>query len=161
SDAIERAKQNTTQPTLIEIKTVIGYGSPNKSASSVSHGAPLGGDEVILTKEYYKWEHEPFKVPEAVYEHFNDVIVEKGKTLNKEWEQLFATYEKESPKLASELTDAINNKLSNNWDENLPQYEIGKDELATRVASSDMINALAKSVPTLFGGSADLASSNN
>ncbi len=161
SHAIEQAKENKTQPTLIEVKTVIGYGSPNKSASSASHGAPLGIDEAKLTKEYYNWPHEPFYVSDEVYEHFTEKIVTKGNDANQKWDELFKRYEKEFPNLANELTLAIKNKLPDNWDNHLPTYEAGKDKLATRVASSDMINALSKSVPMLFGGSADLASSNN
>ena len=77
-NAIKEAKANTTQPTLIEVKTIIGYGSPNKSDSSASHGAPLGEDEVKLTKEFYKWTHEPFHVPEEVYTDFNEKIGVNG-----------------------------------------------------------------------------------
>jgi len=160
--AIEQAKENKTQPTLIEIKTIIGYGSPNKSAKSASHGAPLGADEVLLTKEYYKWTfEEDFHVPDEVYKHFEEKVVEKGQDLEKEWNELFEQYKTEYPALAEELQLAIDNKLPENWEEALPSYEAGKDSLATRVASSDMINAISKTVPSLFGGSADLASSNN
>ena len=160
--AIEQAKENKTQPTLIEIKTIIGYGSPNKSAKSASHGAPLGADEVLLTKEYYKWTfEEDFHVPDEVYKHFEEKVVEKGQDLEKEWNELFEQYKTEYPALAEELQLAIDNKLPENWEEALPSYEAGKDSLATRVASSDMINTISKTVPSLFGGSADLASSNN
>lgn len=160
--AIEDAKANKTQPTLIEIKTIIGYGSPNKSAKSASHGAPLGTDEVALTKEYYKWTfEEDFHVPDEVYKHFEEKVVAKGQDLEKAWNELFEQYKAEYPALAEELQLAIDNKLPENWEETLPTYEAGKDSLATRVASSDMINAISKTVPSLFGGSADLASSNN
>lgn len=159
--AITKAKENTEQPTLIEIKTIIGYGSPNKSNSSASHGAPLGADEVRLTKEYYKWEHDEFHVDEEVYNDFEVKVVKKGTQKEEEWNNLFNEYKNKFPELANELEVAMHNKLPENWDENLPRYEAGKDKLATRVASSDAINTFAKSIPNLFGGSADLASSNN
>lgn len=159
--AIHQAKENKNQPTLIEIKTIIGYGSPNKSNSSAAHGAPLGEEEAKLTKEYYKWDYEPFYVAEDVYQHFEEKVVKKGKQKEAEWNELFHQYKKQYPDLAKELENAINNKLPAGWDENLPTYEAGKDVLATRKASGDMINAFAKTVPNLFGGSADLASSNN
>lgn len=160
--AIEQAKENKSQPTLIEIKTIIGYGSPNKSAKSASHGAPLGTEEVLLTKEYYKWTfEEDFYVPDEVYQHFEEKVVEKGRNLEKEWNELFELYKSKYPALAEELQLTIDNKLPENWEKGLPTYEEGIDSLATRVASSDMINAISKTVPSLFGGSADLASSNN
>ncbi|WP_442962103.1 transketolase [Pseudogracilibacillus sp. SE30717A] len=159
--ALKLAKENKDQPTLIEIKTIIGYGSPNKSNSSSSHGAPLGADEVKLTKEYYEWAHDEFHVADEVYKDFEDKVINKGTQLEKEWTDLLAAYEKAFPEQAVELKLAIENKLPEGWTETLPKYEAGKDSLATRVASSDVINAVAKSVPNFFGGSADLASSNN
>ncbi|MGN8646924.1 transketolase [Gracilibacillus sp. HCP3S3_G5_1] len=160
SQAIADAKANTDQPTLIEVKTVIGYGSPNKSGSAASHGAPLGQDEVKLTKEYYKWEHEDFLVPDEVYKDFETKIVENGKAVEQEWKELFDSYKKAYPELGQELEDAINNKLPKGWDKDLPVYEAGKDEAATRATSGEVLNAIAKTVPSLFGGSADLAGSN-
>lgn len=159
--ALLAAKENKSQPTLIEVKTVIGYGSPNKSGSSASHGAPLGEDEVVLTKQYYGWEYEPFYVRDDVYEHFEEKVIERGNKLENEWNELFAAYKEKYADLANELELAIDNKLPTNYAEDLPVYEAGKDTLATRAASSEAINAFAKTVPSLFGGSADLASSNN
>jgi len=160
-DAIERAKQNESQPTLIEVKTIIGYGSPNKSDSSASHGAPLGEDESKLTKENYEWDYEPFEVPQSVYDHYHEKIVTRGAQKEEEWNELFAAYEKANPQLAEELTRAINNELPANWDEQLPTFEPGEDTLATRAASGKVLNAIAQTVPNFFGGSADLAGSNN
>lgn len=159
--AIQLAKENTTQPTLIEVKTIIGYGSPNKSNSSASHGAPLGEEEAKLTKEYYNWTHEPFHVLEEVYADFEEKVVVNGKAKEEAWNKLFDAYQKEHPKLAKDLDIAIQNKLPEGWENDLPTYEAGKDTLATRASSSDLINAIAKTVPNFFGGSADLASSNN
>ena len=102
--AIEEAKKDESKPTLIEVRTVIGYGSPNKSGKADSHGAPLGADEIKLTKEAYKWTFEnDFHVPQEVYEHFRRSILEKGEQKEKEWNDLFSNYKKEFPELGSEL----------------------------------------------------------
>lgn len=159
--AIREAQENTDQPTLIEVKTIIGYGSPNKSDSSSSHGAPLGKDEVQLTKAYYQWKAEPFEVPEEVYANFEEKVVQRGKQTEDAWNTLFADYQKAFPTLAKQLTDAIDGVLPAGWEKQLPVYEAQKDTLATRVASSEVLNAVAQSVPSFIGGSADLASSNN
>ncbi|HLR64965.1 MAG TPA: transketolase [Pseudogracilibacillus sp.] len=159
--AIQEAKDNDNQPTLIEIKTIIGYGSPNKSNSSASHGAPLGEEEAKLTKEHYNWPHEPFQVTEEVYEDFKQKVENKGQTANKEWDDLFANYQEQYPELGEELAQAIDGTLPVDYNAEMPEYEVGTDNLATRVASSNAIQALSKTVPSLFGGSADLASSNN
>ncbi|MDL4839536.1 transketolase [Aquibacillus rhizosphaerae] len=158
--AIDQAKQNTDQPTLIEVKTVIGYGSPNKSASSASHGAPLGADEIKLTKEFYEWEHEDFHVPEEVYNDFKEKIVERGQKTESEWNTLFEKYEKAYPELAKELKLAMKGELPEGWESELPVYEAGKDTLATRASSGEVLNSIAQAVPYFFGGSADLAGSN-
>ncbi len=161
SEAIEEAKNNTGGPTIIEVKTVIGYGSPNKSGKSASHGAPLGEDEMKLTKDYYKWTfEEDFYVPDGVYETFKEAANTLGASKEQEWNELFKQYEGKYAALASELKDAIDRKLPANFEESLPTYEEGTS-LATRAASGDAINAIAKVVPSLFGGSADLAGSNN
>ncbi|MFD1037893.1 transketolase [Virgibacillus byunsanensis] len=158
--AITEAQKTTDQPTLIEVKTVIGYGSPNKSASAASHGAPLGKDEVQLTKENYEWTHEEFHVPEEVYADFKEKIVKNGADAEDNWNQLFAAYKEKYPELASELKLAMNGELPNDWEKNLPVYEAGKDKLATRASSGEVLNEIAKAVPYFFGGSADLAGSN-
>ncbi|SES77670.1 transketolase [Oceanobacillus limi] len=159
-NAIKQAKENTDQPTLIEVKTVIGYGSPNKSASSASHGAPLGQDEVSLTKEFYQWPHEEFHVPDEVYADFNEKIVQHGKAEEDKWNQLLETYKEKYKKEANELELAMKGELPEGWDKDLPVYETGEDNLATRASSGEVLNGIAKSVPYFFGGSADLAGSN-
>lgn len=159
-NAIKEAQSNTTQPSLIEIKTVIGYGSPNKSASASSHGAPLGTDEVLLTKEYYKWSHGEFEVPQEVYDDFTQKIVEAGKKTEDEWNELFKTYKEAFPELAEELDQSIKGDLPEGYEKNIPVYEEGKDKLATRASSGEVLNAIAEAVPSFFGGSADLAGSN-
>lgn len=161
SSAIEQAKANTGGPTMIEIKTVIGYGSPNKSGKSASHGAPLGEAEMKLTKDYYNWTfEEDFHVPEEVYTHFKEATTTLGVEAEDAWNALFANYEKEHASLAEELKNAIDRKLPVNFEQSLPTFEEG-ESLATRAASGQAINAIAEVVPSLFGGSADLASSNN
>ncbi len=158
-NAIKEAQANTEQPTLIEIRTVIGYGSPNKSASAASHGAPLGVDEVKLTKEFYEWAHDDFHVPDEVYADFYEKIVKNGSNKEAEWNELLSSYKEKYPELAKELELAINDKLPDGWERNLPVYETGSS-LASRASSGEVLNAISKSVPSFFGGSADLAGSN-
>ncbi len=156
--ALEEAK-TSDKPTLIEVKTVIGFGSPNKSAKSASHGAPLGSDEVALTKDAYKWTYEEeFHIPEEVAAFFADVK-EAGTKKEQEWNELFAAYKAENPELAAQYERAFAGELPEDFDQALPVYEAGKS-LATRASSGEALNALAKHVPELFGGSADLAGSN-
>lgn len=157
--AIEEAQKETSKPTLIEVKTTIGFGSPNKSGKSASHGSPLGTEEVALTKESYDWTHEPFQVPEEVYEDFKVNVCERGIKAQEQWNELFKAYEQAYPELASQLKQAIEGTLPIGYEEKLPTFEVG-DKLATRDASSTVINALSEAVPQFFGGSADLASSN-
>ncbi|MHA6251203.1 transketolase [Oceanobacillus sp. CAU 1775] len=157
--AIKEAQANTDQPTLIEIKTIIGYGSPNKSAKSDSHGAPLGTEEVGLTKEYYKWEHEEFHVPEEVYQDFQEKIQVKAEGLEADWNKMFSQFEEQYPEESAELKRAINGELPVDWEKSLPSFEEGSS-LATRASSGEVLNAIAKSVPNFIGGSADLAGSN-
>ncbi|WP_274307426.1 transketolase [Solibacillus daqui] len=157
--AIETAKQNTGGPTIIEVKTVIGFGSPNKSGKSDSHGAPLGTDEVTLTKAAYAWEHEAFHVPTEVYETFKAAADVQGTQAENAWNELFAGYKNEYPELAAQFVNAMDNNLPVNFASELPVYEAGKS-VATRSSSGDAINAIAKTTPSFFGGSADLAGSN-
>nr|WP_244987051.1 transketolase [Oceanobacillus caeni] len=158
-NAIKEAQANKEQPTLIEVRTVIGYGSPNKSASAASHGAPLGVDEVKLTKEFYEWTHDDFHVPEEVYADFNEKIVKNGSNKEAEWNELLSSYKEKYPELAKELEFVLNDKLPDGWEKSLPVYETGSS-LASRASSGEVLNAISKSVPHFFGGSADLAGSN-
>ncbi|WP_341320734.1 transketolase [Solibacillus sp. FSL H8-0523] len=157
--AIETAKQNTGGPTIIEVKTVIGFGSPNKSGKSDSHGSPLGTDEVVLTKASYAWEHEPFHVPTEVYDTFKAAADVQGVQAENAWNGVFEGYKNEYPELAVQFVNAMDNKLPENFASELPVYEVGQS-VATRSSSGDAINALAKTTPSFFGGSADLAGSN-
>ena len=160
SAKIAKAKESADKPTLIEVKTVIGYGAPNKSGKADAHGAPLGEDEMKLAKEYYKWTFDQdFHVPEEVYETFNEATEQLGGKAEKAWNELYAKYESEHPELAQQLQKAIAGELPENFDAEFPVYEAGKKQ-ATRSSSGDMVNAIAKAVPSFFGGSADLAGSN-
>ncbi|MFJ7512046.1 transketolase [Peribacillus simplex] len=159
--AIEEAKTDDARPTLIEVKTVIGYGSPNRSGKSAVHGAPLGADELKLTKEAYKWTfEEDFHVPEEVYSHFNEAVVDAGAQKEAAWNELFKNYKEAHPELAQQLELAIKGELPAEWDQEIPVYEEGKT-LASRASSGEVLNAIAKRVPSFIGGSADLAGSNN
>ncbi|TGB04667.1 transketolase [Halobacillus salinus] len=158
--AIEQAKANTDQPTMIEVKTVIGYGAPTKSGKSDSHGAPLGDEEATAAKEFYKWNHEPFHVPDEVYQDFQNKVQQTGEEKEAAWNDLVAKYREDHPELAEEFEAAINDELPEGWVESLPTYKAGEDKLATRASSGEAINALSKALPNLFGGSADLAGSN-
>ncbi len=158
--AIQEAKGDRKRPALIEVRTTIGYGSPNKSGKSASHGSPLGKEEVQLTKEAYGWTHEPFEIPADIGHHFARVQ-EQGQQLEQEWTVLFARYQEAYPELAEQLERAIQRKLPEGWDADLPLYTPDAPKMATRESSGAALNAIAKTVPTLFGGSADLASSNN
>lgn len=161
AEALEASKTDETRPTLIEVKTVIGYGSPNRSGKSAVHGAPLGSDELKLTKDAYKWTFEKdFHVPEEVYEHFEKACVEAGSNKETEWNTLFNEYKTAYPELAQQLEGAINNELPEGWDKDIPVYEEGKS-LASRASSGEVLNGISKNLPSLFGGSADLAGSNN
>ena len=157
--AIEQAKQSKDKPTLIEIKTVIGFGSPNKSGKADAHGAPLGADEATLAKTAYGWGHEPFQIPQEVYDTFNTAAEQQGAKPESEWNAKFESYKAEFPELAEQFIKAMNNELPTDFDAEVPVYEAGKS-VATRSSSGEVINALAKKVPSFFGGSADLAGSN-
>ncbi|HJV45919.1 MAG TPA: transketolase [Bacillota bacterium] len=158
--AIEEAKKDLNRPTIIEVRTVIGYGSPNKAGKSAAHGSPLGKEETIATKQAYGWEHEPFFVPQEIRDLFTQFKEEAKKNEDK-WNQLFAAYQKAYPELGGQLSQAINGQLPEGWDKDLPVYQTDAPKMATRESSGAALNAIAKNLPTLFGGSADLASSNN
>ncbi|WP_455931090.1 transketolase [Priestia aryabhattai] len=158
--ALTEAKANKKQPSLIEVKTIIGYGSPNKGDKSDSHGSPLGSDELKLVKEQYSWNYEEeFYIPEEVKLYFKQ-LKEVSERKEQVWNELFEKYRETYPTLAEELQKSIKGELPESWDMDIPIYRIGEDKLATRASSGEVLNAIAKNVPQLFGGSADLASSN-
>jgi transketolase len=158
SAAIEEGRQDESHPTLIEVKTVIGYGSPNKGGTNEVHGAPLGEVELKLVKEAYAWTfEEDFFVPEEVRAHFA-ALKEEGANKEQEWNLQLEQYKSSHPELAQQLRVAIQGKLPEGWESGLPSFETGS-KLATRAASGQVINGIAKTVPMFFGGSADLAGS--
>ncbi|MGA4833588.1 transketolase [Bacillus velezensis] len=158
--AIEKARQNDKKPTLIEVKTTIGFGSPNRAGTSGVHGAPLGLEESKLTKEAYAWTfEEDFYVPEEVYGHFNQAVKEAGSKKEQEWNELFAAYKEKYPELAEQLSLGMKGELPKDWDQEVPVYEKGSS-LASRASSGEVLNGIAKKIPFFVGGSADLAGSN-
>lgn len=156
--AAQQARSNSDKPTLIITKTHIGYGSPNKQDSSAAHGAPLGADEVKLTKKNLGWTYEEdFFVPSEVYEHFAG-IRKCGEDAEEMWNKLFISYKEKFPQEAELFEKIFSNDFGNEWEEKIPVFT---EAMATRAASGKVLNAIAKDLPTLIGGSADLAESNN
>ena len=158
--AIEQAKQETERPSLIMVRTAIGYGSPNKQGSAAAHGAPLGADEVKLTKENLGWPTEPeFYVPAEVREHFA-AITEQLERKKEEWDKLFAQYRREYPEAAAAWDAWCTSEFPPELeaDKSIWQFE---QPLATRAASGQIMQIIAKYIPNLMGGSADLNASTN
>jgi len=156
SDAFENAKTETGKPSLIILRTHIGYGSPNKQDKPDAHGSPLGEKEIKLVKKFYGWpEDKFFWVPDDVKEHMK-ITIEKGKTLEEKWNKEFEDYKRSQPELAKQLNDSIMQVLPEGWDKEIPVYNPAGGQKATREISSDVINAVAKNIPWLMGGSADL-----
>jgi transketolase len=155
--AIVSAKANKDRPTLISIRTIIGYGSPNKQGTSKAHGSPLGKDEIKLVKEAFGWPQEDFYVPGEALEHFRE-SVERGAAWEAQWEATFQQWRTAYPELAAQWDSAFSGQLPAGWDADIPVYAAGK-KAATRNASGDILNAIAKHIPTMIGGDADLAGS--
>ncbi|MGQ7370891.1 transketolase [Streptococcus suis] len=157
--AIEKAK-TAGKPSLIEIKTVIGYGSPNKAGSNAAHGAPLGPDEAEATRKALDWNYAPFEIPEEVYADFKENVADRGAAAYDAWVKLVEDYKAAYPELADEVTAILEGReLAELKPEDFPVYENGFSQ-ATRNSSQDAINAAAAVLPNFFGGSADLAHSN-
>jgi transketolase len=155
--AIANAKAVTDRPSLISIRTIIGYGSPNKQNTNEAHGAPLGVEEVKLVKEFYGWPQEDFYVPGDALEFFRQAV-DAGAAEEAVWNEKFEAWRKEYPGLAAEWDAAYSGQLPEGWDRDIPVYSADK-KIATRVASGDTLNAIAKYIPTMIGGDADLAGS--
>lgn len=157
--AIEAAKVSG-KPSLIEVKTVIGYGSPNKQGTNAVHGAPLGAEEAAATRKALAWDYAPFEIPEEVYEDYRVNVAERGKAAYDAWVKLVEEYKQAYPDLADEVAAIIAGKDSVEIKpEDFPVKETGLSQ-ATRNSSQDALNAAAKVLPTFLGGSADLAHSN-
>jgi transketolase len=159
ASAIEAARNETDRPSLIDVHTHLGYGSPNKQDTAKAHGEPLGEDEVRLTKENLHWPLEPtFHIPRQVLDHFREAI-ERGVRLQTEWENAFQEYSERFPDLAEAFSRVHSKRLPDDWDNDLPRFEASEGEIATRVASERIINQIAVNLPELIGGAADLAPS--
>jgi transketolase len=160
-DALAAAGEEIERPTLIRVRTHIGYGSPNRQDSEKAHGEPLGEEEVRLTKENLGWPaNASFEVPEEVAAHFGEAVA-RGERLEAEWAERLAVYEDAHPELAAELRRRLAGELPEGWDAALPAFDAGSPPIATRAASGKALNALAARMPELIGGSADLSGSNN
>ena len=157
--AIAAAKSETERPSLICVRTTLGYGSPNKANTHTAHGSALGADEVQATRENLGWEYEPFEVPEDALNHWRQAI-ERGAKWEDEWNGLYASYKEKYPEEAAILEQMWSKKLPEDWSQCLPTYTPEDKGDATRNHSGKCLNAIAEVIPQLFGGSADLSSSN-
>ena len=159
--AYEIFLKTTDRPTLIVMDSHIGYGSPHKQDSYEAHGEPLGAEEVKLTKENYGWPDDAkFLVPDGVYQRFADGIGKRGGDLHTQWVRLWGDYKAKFPELAKQLELMQKRELPEGWDKNLPVFPADAKGMASRESSGKTVNALAKNIPWLIGGSADLAKSN-
>jgi transketolase len=157
--AINQAKAETSKPTMIKVRTTIGFGSPNKAGTAGVHGAALGGDEVTATRKELGWEYEPFIVPEDARAHFAKSIT-RGAAAEAEWNKVWESYKSKYAEEAARFDRQINYKLPEGWEKCLPAYTPEDKPLATRQTSEKTLNAIANALPELIGGSADLTHSN-
>lgn len=158
--AIDKFKATNDKPTIVVLRSIIGWGSPNKANSHAAHGAPLGAEEIKLTKKAYGWpEDAQFLVPDEVREHFASGIGARGRESREQWEAKFAEYKKAYPKEAAELEAMWKGELPADWEKGIPTFPADAKGLATRVSSGKVLNSLAPHYPWLIGGSADLAPS--
>ncbi|EEB35291.1 transketolase [Anaerococcus hydrogenalis DSM 7454] len=156
--AIEQAKSDNDKPTLIEVKTTIGYGSENEGTNKV-HGSPIGADDFKKAKERYNWVDDDFVISDEIYKTFEQ-IQKRGKEENQKWDQMYDSYKKNYPDLAQELEDGFNRKLPKNWIDKVKKYSPEDKAIATRASSHEILQDIAREIPNLWGGSADLFSSN-
>ena len=157
-DAIHEAKLETERPSLIMIRTHIGFGSPKQDSAS-AHGEPLGEEALKATKEAFDWPVEPsFHIPDEAVSQFS-LALNRGRELETEWQDMFGAYRKEFPSEAESFERQFRGELPRDWDADIPLFKPEDAAIATRVASGKVLNAIAKRVPNLLGGSADLAPS--
>ena len=157
--AIEQAKKSD-KPTLIEVKTIIGAGSPNKQGTNGVHGAPLGDEETTLFRKEIGWENEPFDIPADVYADFKANVADRGENEYTKWEKLYADYKAAYPELAKELEEALTREDIKHLSKESFSFKNVGEAQATRNSSQDALNSVAAVLPTFFGGSADLSHSN-
>ena len=161
SKAIDEFKACSDKPTLIIVKSIIGYGAPNKQNTHGAHGAPLGWDEVALAKESYGLpKDEKFFVPDGVREHFANNVGARGAEAYQAWNDIWSKYQSAEPEKAAELQAVFDGKLPKGWDKDIPEFEASEKGDATRNSSGKVLNAIAANIPFMIGGSADLAPSN-
>src|SRR5215467_13955601 len=163
-EMLERAfnvfKKTTDRPTLIIVDSHIGYGSPHREDTPAAHGEPLGEEEVKATKRIYGWpEDAKFLVPDGVYQHFSDGIGKRGRELRVAWNSKFQEYKEQCPAQAAEVEKMQRRELPDGWDKDLPAFPADAKGLAGRESSSKVLNAIAKNLPWLMGGAADLTPS--
>lgn len=157
---LAEAKAETTRPTLIIVHSVIGYGAPHKAGKASAHGEPLGVDEIRGAKKAYGWpEDAQFLVPDGVMEHFQSGLGARGAAKSAAWQKLFTAYQAEWPEQARELGMIFSRELPEGWDADIPVWPADSKGVASRQSSGDVLNAVAKHLPWLIGGSADLAPS--
>ena len=159
SAAIEQAKKSD-KPTLIEVKTIIGAGSPNRQGTNGVHGAPLGDEETALFRKEIGWENEPFDIPADVYADFKANVADRGENEYAKWEKIYADYKVKFPELAKELEEALTREDIKHLSKESFSFKNVGEAQATRNSSQDAINSVAAVLPTFFGGSADLSHSN-
>ncbi|AJP43009.1 transketolase [Alteromonas australica] len=160
--AIEKGQANTAQPTLICCRTTIGFGSPNKEGTESCHGAPLGDDEIVATREKLGWSHGTFEIPDDIYAGWDGKA--KGAKAESAWNEAFAAYEAAYPELAAEFKRRVNGELPADFSEKadaiIAELQANPQNIASRKASQNALNAFGPLLPELLGGSADLAGSN-
>ena len=154
--ALENAREETGRPSLIAVRTHIGFGSPHKQDTAAAHGEPLGVEEVRLTKEGLGWPVEPpFHIPEETLKHFREAVA-RGESAQRAWESRFKAFAQEFPGLATEFSGVIARQLPKDWDTDLPVFSAADGPMATRIASGKTIAVLGGRLPEMMGGSADL-----
>jgi transketolase len=159
-NALRKAKAETERPSLIVLRTHIAFGSPNKQNTADAHGAPLGEEEVRLTKKHLGVPEDlSFFIPEQALDRFRKCI-NAGKQAEARWQETYQSYSKKYPELAKQWVDAMSGFLTAGWDAEIPEFSVADGPIATRAASGKVLNAVAEKLPTLIGGSADLAPSN-
>ncbi|MGD9082006.1 MAG: transketolase [Desulfobacterales bacterium] len=159
-NALQKAKAETEHPSLIVLRTHIAFGSPNKQDTADAHGAPLGEEEVRLTKKNLGVPEDlSFFIPDQALNKFRECI-NAGKEAEAVWQEVYRAYSKEYPELAKQWVDAMSGFLTSEWDSEIPEFSVAEGPIATRAASGKVLNAIADKVLTLIGGSADLAPSN-
>lgn len=157
--SILKAKSFENNPTFIEIKTQIGYGSKNAGTNKV-HGAPIGEEDFKNVKNFYNWEEKDFYIPEEIYNVFKENILENGKKANNEWNSLLENYKEKYPEKAKSYIEGMNRELPENFIDKINKFDSSMDPLATRASSGKILQDIAKVSENIWGGSADLFSSN-